>query len=358
MTFEHPVRVARASIHTKRILVVSDIHGCRDLLDALLGKLKYRPGEDTLVIIGDLVQKGRQNLDTIRLARQLAEEENVYVLMGNNDLFTLEGSDREILNHALHFKGRSVLGEMALELGMPLPGTEEETHVLREKAKAAFSGELSFLEGLPHILETERFLFAHAGLAEGALEDQDLEYVLAATRFHETVTAVFQKMLLVGHWPVGNFRTDKLSNAPVYNAAHNVLSIDGGNTLKSYGQLVGVILEPETGRWSWTGVDGYPKRPAPCSQKARPGTAITWPENFVELIEKGEKISCCRSKRDGVALDIPNEFLYEDGKGLRTDDITNALLEVDKGETVSVTRDLGDRLMILKNGEAGFLLLQ
>lgn len=358
MKWNHKVQVIRETIKTKRILVTSDIHGSRDLLAQLLEKMKYRSGEDTLVIIGDLVQKGRQNLHTVRFVRELSQKENVFILMGNNDLFTLEGGDQEILNHASYFQERSVLGEMALELGLPIPKTVEETHALREKAETAFSGELNFLRGLPHVLETEKFLFAHAGLSGNDLEHQELEYVLSAPRFHETVSGIFSKLLLAGHWPVGNFRTDRLSNAPLYNAEHNVLSIDGGNTLKSYGQLVGVVLDNETGKWSWTGVDGYPKRPAPCSQKARPGMAITWPENFVELLERGEKVSLCRAQKNGTVLEIPNEFLYEDGKGLRTDDITDALPAVEKGEMVSVTRDLGDRLMILKNGEAGFLLLR
>ncbi len=357
MKFEHPVRVVRASIHTKRILVISDIHGGLELLRALLEKLRYRPGEDTLVILGDLVQKGMRSLDTVRFAMELSKEENVFVLMGNNELFTLEGPDEEILQHGSHFRERSVLGEMALELGLPFPKTVEETHALREKAEQAFSKELNFLRDLPHILETEQFLFAHAGLSGTDLENQDLEYVLAAPRFHETVSTSFQKLLLVGHWPVANFRTDCLSNEPLYHRACNVLSIDGGNTLKSFGQLNGVILDNETGEWSSLSVDLYPKIPAPCSQQEKPGIAITWPENFVELLERGEHFSLCRAKKDGVILKIPNEFFYQDEKGLRVSDATNVQLGLTKGEPVSLVKEGKGWQMIMKNGKAGMLFL-
>ncbi len=357
MEFNHAVRVVRAQLNTKRTLVTSDIHGCADLLKALLEKMKYRPGEDALVVIGDLVQKGSQNLDTVRFVKTLSKNENVFVLQGNNDLFTLEGPDEEIFAHGSHFQERSVLGEMAAAMDEPFPKNAEETHILREKAQTVFSEELTFLRGLPHILETERFLFAHAGLESENLEEQNLEYVLAVPRFHETAACRFHKMLLVGHWPVGNFRTDSLSCAPVYNKSKNVLSIDGGNTIKRFGQLVGVILNNETGSWDWTGVDNLPKIQAPCSQKARPGTVVTWPENFVELLERGEVFSRCRVKKNGAVLSVPNDFLYEDKKGLRVNSATDARLEVSKGEMVSLVKEGDGWLMIMKNGEAGMLVL-
>ncbi len=359
MEFNHPVRVVRAKLKTGRTLVTSDIHGKSDLLKALLEKLEYKPGEDTLVIIGDLVQKGRQNLGTVRFVMELAKRENVFVLMGNNDLFTLEGPDKEIFDHASYVRERSVLGEMALAMGLPFPESVEAAHALREKAELAFPGELAFLRGLPHILETEKFLFAHAGLQSEELERQELEYVLSVPRFYETVKHPFRKLLLVGHWPVANFRTDCLSNAPLYHEACNVLSIDGGNTLKSFGQLVGVVLDNETGRWTWDGVDDFPKLQAPCSQKARPGAAITWPENYVEVLERKNGRALCRSQKDGTRLDIPESFLYEDcGNGIyRTDDVTSKKLPVEKGEELSLIWQGEDRMLVMKNGEAGFLFL-
>lgn len=358
MNWNHSVRVVRRSVQTKRILVTSDIHGGRDLLIKLLEKMEYCPGEDTLVIIGDLVQKGLRNLDTVRLAMELSQNDNVFVLMGNNDLFTLEGSDQEILEHAAYFRERSVLGEMALAMGLPFPKNVEETHALREKAELVFSRELNFLRELPHVLETEKFLFAHAGLSGNDLEHQELEYVLAVPRFHETADTVFSKLLLVGHWPVANFRTDRLSNVPIYNAACNVLSIDGGNTLKSFGQLNGVILDNKTGAWSSVGVDSYREIPAPCSQPFQPGIAIAWPENFVERLEQGESFSRCRDKKTGEELQIPNEFLYEDSKGLRTKDATNVQLALTEGEPISLVAEGKGWQMVMKNGEAGFLFFE
>ena len=41
-----------------RILAVGDIHGCLDKLKKLMDVIKWRPDEDTLIFIGDYVDRG------------------------------------------------------------------------------------------------------------------------------------------------------------------------------------------------------------------------------------------------------------------------------------------------------------
>lgn len=120
MKFDGDVRVIHENIKTGRILVTSDIHGDLDGFKVLLEKMEYTPVIDTLVIIGDLVQKGTQNLGTVRCIMELAKAHNVFVLLGNNDLFTLVDTDRNIFNHFKHHFGRTVLYESAAALGLPL----------------------------------------------------------------------------------------------------------------------------------------------------------------------------------------------------------------------------------------------
>lgn len=355
MKFDGKVRVIRPNITTKRILVTSDIHGNLDALKALLDKMAYTPQVDTLIILGDLVQKGTQNLGTIRHVMELAKAENVFVLMGNNDLYTLEGEDDEIFNHFKHHFGRTVLYESATALGLPLPETVEEAHAVREQAERAFAAEFDFLRSLPHILEADKFLFAHAGLADENLEHQNLEYVLAQPEFYKTASHRFSKLLLVGHWPSSNCRSDALDYSPFYNEECNLLTIDGGTNLKDFGQLNGVILDSETGGWTWVCVDNFPKIRAAHAQEATDGAVIVWPNNAVELIERGDEFSRCRALKDGVELDIPNGFLYEDERGLRSVDITDARLGVREGETLSVLREFSDRVLVKNDrGIAGF----
>ena len=351
-------QIISAKLNTERILAVSDIHGNLDLFDRLLEKMEYRPGEDALVIIGDLVQRGSQNLDVIRRCMELAKLPNVTVLQGNNDLFVLSDRYERLLEVLGYYGERAFHGEIAKTLGLPLPQTVEEMKALCEKGREAYPEEHAFLADRPHILETEHYLFAHAGLASENLDEQELKYVIEQDRFLEKGTHVFQKMLLVGHWPVANYRTDALSNAPLYNSKKNVLSIDGGNGVKQFGQLNGVILDQETGKWSWTCVDGFETILAPCSQAAQSGTVVTWPENYVDLLESFEDYSRCRVWKTGAEIEIPNSFLYQDEGTFRTSDITSIRLQVEKGEPLSVIWRSHDRMLVMKNGEAGFLILE
>lgn len=356
MDWARLAKVVRSKLTTKRTLVTSDIHGNLGLFQQLLSKMNYRSGEDTLVILGDLVQKGPENLGTIRFMMELAREKNVFVLAGNNDML-IDETDEHALEYISYFREISLLGELAQSIDLPFPNSIEETVALRKAVEKAYPAELGFLRGLPHILETETFLFAHAGLKNEKLEEQTLHIALEERRFHETVEHVFQKLLLVGHWPAANYRTDRLSNAPIYNELHHVLSIDGGQGVKRFGQLNGVILDNETGAWTWTSTDSFPKIAAPCSQKAQSGVVVTWPENDVEVLQKGETVTRCRAKSNGEILDIPNGFLHEEGTRVRTSDITTRRLAVEKGEMVGVVGEYGDRLLIVKEGEAGFLFL-
>ena len=351
-------QIISAKLNTKRILAVSDIHGNLDLFDRLLEKMEYRPGEDALVIIGDLVQRGAQNLGVIRRCMELSSLPNVFVLQGNNDLFVLSDRYERLLEVLGYYGERAFHGEIAKNLGLPLPQTAGEMKALCERARETYPEEHAFLAERPHILETENFLFAHAGLASENLDEQELKYVIEQDRFLEKGTHVFHKMLLVGHWPVANYRSESLSNAPLYNSEKHVLSIDGGNGVKQFGQLNGVILDPKTGEWSWTSVDKFETISAPCSQAAQPGTVVTWPENYVDLLESFEEYSRCRVWKTGAVIEIPNSFLYQDEGTFRTSDITNIRLQIQAGEPLSLIWRSGNRLLVMKNGEAGFLILE
>ena len=79
----------------RRIIAVSDIHGHLSLLKALLEKIRYKPGDDLLFLVGDTVEKGPDSLGTLRYVMKLCEEGTVYPTMGNVDAFTLSMLDAD-----------------------------------------------------------------------------------------------------------------------------------------------------------------------------------------------------------------------------------------------------------------------
>ena len=70
--------------------VVGDIQGCYDELQRLLEKVRFDPAEDRLHCPGDLVNRGGQSLQTLRLLESLGER--FAATIGNHDLYLLRES--------------------------------------------------------------------------------------------------------------------------------------------------------------------------------------------------------------------------------------------------------------------------
>ena len=66
---------------------VGDIQGCCDELKALLERCRFSADRDELWLVGDLVNRGPQSLETLRLVRALGA--NATVVLGNHDLHLL-----------------------------------------------------------------------------------------------------------------------------------------------------------------------------------------------------------------------------------------------------------------------------
>ena len=61
---------------SRRIIAISDIHGNDALLKRLLQKVDYQPQNDVLLLLGDLIEKGPHNLQTLQTIRQLCAQGN------------------------------------------------------------------------------------------------------------------------------------------------------------------------------------------------------------------------------------------------------------------------------------------
>ena len=63
--------------------VMSDIHGCYSELMKMLEKIKFDPKKDELIIAGDIIDRGPENLQMLRYME--SKPESVKFLMGNHD---------------------------------------------------------------------------------------------------------------------------------------------------------------------------------------------------------------------------------------------------------------------------------
>jgi len=71
-------------VETDRLLAVGDIHGEYDMLCTVLDKSNYIPEEDTLILIGDYIDRGPQSQKTVDKIKELTDL-GAIALKGNHE---------------------------------------------------------------------------------------------------------------------------------------------------------------------------------------------------------------------------------------------------------------------------------
>ena len=82
-------QATRGHYRMQRRIFVGDIQGCREPLERLLAAVAFRRGQDRLLPVGDLVNKGPDSPGTLALLMELGAEP----VLGNHDLYWL-GKER------------------------------------------------------------------------------------------------------------------------------------------------------------------------------------------------------------------------------------------------------------------------
>lgn len=119
---------------------IGDIQGCYSALQKLLEEIHFNPDEDTLWFTGDLVNRGKQSLETLRFIKDLGDKH--ITVLGNHDLHLL----------AVAYGSRSVNNNDTLN------------EILSAKDKDELMDWLCH-RPLLHVDNEKKFVIAHAGLA-------------------------------------------------------------------------------------------------------------------------------------------------------------------------------------------------
>ncbi|GGM20278.1 bis(5'-nucleosyl)-tetraphosphatase, symmetrical [Pseudomonas asuensis] len=69
------------------LYAVGDLQGCLDPLKCLLDEVRFDPAKDCLWLVGDLVNRGPQSLETLRFLYEMRE--SIITVLGNHDLHLL-----------------------------------------------------------------------------------------------------------------------------------------------------------------------------------------------------------------------------------------------------------------------------
>ncbi len=158
------------------LYAIGDIHGQGEKLDALLDELPLQP-EDPLVFLGDYVDRGPDAKGVVDRLIALSRERPCTFLIGNHESMFLDflgwrghayfGGDAFLLNGG----SQTLLSYGYFDSGAQRP---EEFKLPPEHEAFYRSLRLHHLEG--------DYLFVHAGLDRGLLEQPDLDYAIRRSR--------------------------------------------------------------------------------------------------------------------------------------------------------------------------------
>ena len=177
-----------------KIFAIGDIHGRLDKLLSLMGKIPIDPVNDTLVFIGDYIDRGSDGPAVVDYVLGLRKRfSKVICLCGNHEsmlLHYLEGIDE-----AMYVQNGGLATLKAY-------GISPSDNLKKRKAKIPIE-HLRFYESLKLYYETEDYIFVHAGLYPGVpLAEQSSQDLLWVRQEFIDSDYDFGKRVIFGHTPM------------------------------------------------------------------------------------------------------------------------------------------------------------
>lgn len=168
--FRSPAPAANAACVPagQRWYVIGDIHGRRDLFEALAAAIDaddmaIEPADTTVVLLGDLVDRGPDSAGVVALARDWQQRRTVRVLAGNHEEMFLDSfEDSEMLRHFLRHGGRETVLSYGIDRARYNAMSLEELQA--EMARIVPPADRDFLASAEEWIEAGDYLLVHAGI--------------------------------------------------------------------------------------------------------------------------------------------------------------------------------------------------
>lgn len=225
----------------ERVYALGDIHGRLDLFEALVEAIEAddaaaAPARTTVVLLGDLVDRGSDSAGVVALAREWQRHRKVRILAGNHEeMFLKSFRDIGTFRHFLRHGGRQTLLSYGVDPGVFLSATLEEAQEMMVRVVPA--EDLAFLETFEDMIEIGEYLFVHAGIDPdvplGEQRRHDLRWIREPFLSHD---ASHGPVVVHGH---------TISDAP--EDCGNRIGIDTGAFMT--GRLTALVLEGTSRRY-------------------------------------------------------------------------------------------------------------
>ncbi|MDJ0529103.1 MAG: metallophosphoesterase family protein, partial [Microcystis sp. M53600_WE12] len=181
-----------------RTLAIGDIHGCSKALDHLLEIVNPKP-QDTLITLGDYVNKGRDSKGVIDRLISLHKQGNLIPLKGNHEIIMLQARNNPLKQRLWLEKG----GKATLK-------SYSEGHLIKiPESHWDFLGKVCI-----NSYETANHLFVHASLDPHLPLARQPEYKLFWEKFQYPAAHSSGKTMICGH-------TSQKSGKPI-NLGHAI----------------------------------------------------------------------------------------------------------------------------------------
>ena len=175
----------------KKIFAIGDIHGCYDRLKTLMDKIPIDLSRDTLVFIGDYIDRGPYSVEVVDYLMQLRKRVP--------DIVFLKGNHEDMLDKFINGVDRFTYllngGQQTLDSYLTKP-VQSDFYPIP-------SDHMEFFKSLRLYYETDEFIFVHAGLRPRVpLESQKTEDLLWIRDKFISSKYDFGKRVIFGHTPL------------------------------------------------------------------------------------------------------------------------------------------------------------
>lgn len=205
---------------TARTIVIGDIHGQFDHLRRLWGRLPAITEADTVVFLGDYIDRGAQSREVIEFVRGLSAQipARIVTLMGNHERMLLDAYEKEMVAPLLPPPNGCLAAYLSLT-GEALAVNDDDKHeqlLRRLKVREWLPPSIyDWLTELQLWYEDEHAIYVHAGLeGEGKVwshPTQSQEGALLWMREDDFWKGYSGKRLVFGHTVTTHLPTDHLN---------------------------------------------------------------------------------------------------------------------------------------------------
>jgi serine/threonine protein phosphatase 1 len=225
----------------QRVYAVGDVHGRSDLLIALIEAIELDnrdrgAAKTTVVMLGDLVDRGPDSVNVLALVREWQKFRNVRILAGNHEeMFLRSFNDIDMLRHFLRHGGRETLLSYGMDKREYSGASIEE--VQARMAQLVPQADLDFIAGFENLITIGDYVFVHAGVEPGVpLEEQEVAKLRWIREPFLSHMEPHDRVVIHGH---------TISESPVDQG--NRIGIDTG--AYASGRLTAVVLESQSRRY-------------------------------------------------------------------------------------------------------------